>query len=256
MKSEELSPYYHRRTELSLQDGCVLWGARVLIPAPGLASILQELHVTHPGVSRMKALARSYVYWPGIDKDIERLVSDCATCQEHRNVLQSTELHPWEWPDKPWSRLHAGPFLGHMFLILVDAHSKWMDIYTMSSITIEATIGNLKASLSTHGLPDVLVTDNGPSFKSEGFRQFVSLNGIQHLTSAPYHPASNGLAERAVQTFKNAMKKLSGGSVQDRVNRYSYSATVLRRSLRLDTHQQNCCSTGVLSVLWICHAPT
>ena len=64
------------------------------------------------------------------------------------------------------------------------------------------------------------MTDNGPLFKSESFCQFVSLNGIQHLTSAPYHPASNGLAERAVQTFKNAMKKLSGGSVQDQVNRF------------------------------------
>ena len=88
------------------------------------------------------------------------------------------ELHPWEWPDKPSSRLHAdfaGPFLGHMFLIVVDAHSKWMDIYTMSTITPEAMIRNLKASFSMHGLPDVLVTDNGPSFKSEGFRQFVSL---------------------------------------------------------------------------------
>ena len=217
VKSEELSPYYHRRTELSLQDGCVLWGARVLIPTPGRAGIL----------------ARSYVYWPGIDKDIERLVSDCATCQEHRNVPPSTELHPWEWPDKPWSHLHAdfaGPFLGNMFLILVDAHSKWMDIYTMSSITSEATIGNLKASFSTHGLPDVLVTDNGPSFKSESFRQFVSLNGIQHLTSAPYHPASNGLAERAVQTFKNAMKKLSGGSVKDRVNRFLFRYRVTPQS--------------------------
>ena len=233
VKSEELLPYYHRRTELSFQDGCVLWGARVLIPAPGRAGILQELHMTHPGVSRMKALARSYVYWPGIDKDIERLVSDCATCQEHRNVPPSTELHPWEWPDKPWSRLHAdfaGPFLGNMFLILVDAHSKWMDIYTMSSITSEATIGNLKASFSTHGLPDVLVTDNGPSFKSESFRQFVSLNGIQHLTSAPYHPASNGIAERAVQTFKNAMKKLSGGSVQDRVNRFLFRYRITPQS--------------------------
>ena len=89
-----------------------------------------------------------------------------------------------------------------MFLISVDAHSKWMDIYTVSSITSEATIDTLKASFSTHGLPDVLATDNGPSFKSESFRQFVSLNGIQHLKSASYH-----LAERAVQTFKNAMKK-------------------------------------------------
>ena len=171
------------------------------------------------------------MYWPGIDKDIERLVSDCATCQEHRNVPPSTEFHPWEWPDKPWSRQHtdfAGPFLGNMFLLLVDAHFKWMDIYTMSSITSEATIGNLKASFSTHGSLYVLVTDNGPSFKSESFHQFVSLNGIQHLTS--YHPASNGLAERAVQTFKNAMKKLSGGSVQDRVNRFLFRYQVTPQS--------------------------
>ena len=86
--------------------------------------------MTHPGVSHMKALACSYVYWPGIDKDIERLVSDCATCQEHRNVRPSTELHPWVWPDKPWSSLHAdfaGPFLGHMFMILVDAGALQVD---------------------------------------------------------------------------------------------------------------------------------
>ena len=65
--------------ELSLQDGCVLWGTRVLIPAPRRAGILQELHMTHPVVSRMKALALSYVYWPGLNKDIERLVLDCMT---------------------------------------------------------------------------------------------------------------------------------------------------------------------------------
>ena len=186
--------------------------------------------MTNPGVSRMKALARSYVHWPGIDKNIERLVSDCATCQEHQNVPPSTELHPWEWPDKPWSRLHAdfaGPFLRHMFLILVDAHSKWMDIYTMSSITSEAKIGNLKVSFSTHGLPNVLVTDNGPSFKSESFRQFVALNGIQHLTSAQYHRAS------IWQTFKNAMKKLSGGSVQDWVNRFLFRYRVTPLTSRI-----------------------
>ena len=124
VKSEKLSPYYHRLTELSVQDGCVLWGTHVLIPAQGQGGILQELHVTHPGVSCMKALSRSYMYWPGIYKDIKRLVLDCVTCQEHRNV-QSTEIYLWEWPNKPWSSLHAGfagPFFGHIFLILVDAH--------------------------------------------------------------------------------------------------------------------------------------
>ena len=74
------------------------------------------------------------------------------------------------------------------------------------------TIGNLKTSFSTHGLPDVLVTDNGPTFKSKGFRQFVSLNGIPYLMSAPYHKASNGLAERAVQRHEKVEWCFSSGS--------------------------------------------
>ena len=149
--------------------------------------------------------------------DIERLVSDCVTCHEHCNVPHSIELHPWEWLNKLWSRLHAdfaGPFLRHMFPIVVDAHSKCMDIYMMSTIMTEAMIGNLKAGFSMHGPLNVLMMDNGPSFKSEGFHQLVLLNGIQHLMSVPYHLASNGLAERAVQIFKNAIKELwiSAGS--------------------------------------------
>ena len=90
----------------------------VLKPTPRRAGILQDLHVTHPGVSHMKALAHSNMYWEGIDKNIERFISDCATGQEHLNVPQSTELHPWEWANKPWSHLHtafAGLFICSSF---------------------------------------------------------------------------------------------------------------------------------------------
>ena len=59
------------------------------------------------------------------------LVKKCTTCQESRPSPPVAPLHPWEWPSQPWSRLHldfAGPFLGRMFLVLIDSHSKWMDI--------------------------------------------------------------------------------------------------------------------------------
>ncbi len=111
----------------------------------------------------MKALARSYVWWPKLDQDVERLVKICGTCQEHRNVPAVAPLHPWNWPDKPWQRLHvdyAGPFMGKMFFVLIDAHSKWMDVYPVNSATSATTIECLRNSFSNHGLPELIVLDN------------------------------------------------------------------------------------------------
>ena len=132
-------------------------------------------------------------------------------------------LHPWEWPHKPWVRLHldyAGPFLGKMFLIVVDVHSKSIEAFPMSTSTSEVTIEKLRIGFSTHGLPEMVVTDNGSNFVSKEFKAFLKQNGIRHIKTAPYHPSSNRLAERAVQTFKEGMKKLKDGSLETRVSRF------------------------------------
>lgn len=118
-------------------------------------------------------------------------------------------VHPWEWPSLPWQRIHidfAGPFLNSMFLVVVDAHSRWLEIEKMNTTTSAKTIETLQKLFARYGVPAQLVSDNGPQFTSEEFQQFLKRNGIKHITSAPYHPATNGLAERAVQSFKNAMK--------------------------------------------------
>ena len=115
---EELKPFWNRKTELSSLDGCILWGSRVVIPKYGHEQLLQDLHDGHPGISKMKALARSFVWWPGIDQEIENLVKRCDDCQKIRPSPPVAPLHPWSWPTRPWSRLHldyAGPFLNHMF---------------------------------------------------------------------------------------------------------------------------------------------
>ena len=85
--------YRVRKDELSVQDGCVLWGARVVIPPQGRKQVLSELHAALPGINRMKGIARSYVWWPGIDEDLEHLVHTCSTCQEHQNAPVSAPLH-------------------------------------------------------------------------------------------------------------------------------------------------------------------
>jgi transposase InsO family protein len=107
-----------------------------------------------------------------------------------------------------------------MFLILIDAHSKWMEVYPTSSSTSTTTIEKLRQCFSTLGLPEQLVTDNGPSFTSEQFRQFMSTNGVRHICVSPHHPSSNGQAERAVQTFKLGMRKLKEGTLTTKVTRF------------------------------------
>ena len=93
-----------------------------------------------------------------------------------------------------------------MFLLVVDSHSKWLEVEIMPSITSTATIEKLCDMFSHYGLPDQFVSDNDPQFMSNEFSQFMRLNGVKHSLVAPYHPGSNGQAERFVQTFKQYFK--------------------------------------------------
>lgn len=102
-------------------------GMRVVVPKTLRILLLAELHQGYQGIVRIKELARSYVWWPSLDSDIERQVKSCQACQEQHNVAPKAPLHPWAWPTPPWQRLHvdfAGPFRGVTFLVVIDAHSK------------------------------------------------------------------------------------------------------------------------------------
>ena len=185
-----------------------MWGIRVIVPKSLQQRVLESLHENHPGITRMKAVARSYVWWNGIDKDIESKPRHVYNVKEQQSKPPVAPLHPWIWPTSPWKRIHidfAGPFLDKMFLIVVDAHSKWPEVVQMSSTTTSKTVEVLQVLFAKYGLPEQLVSDNGPQFTSEDFAYFMKANGIKHIRSAPYHPSSNGLAERFVQTFKRAI---------------------------------------------------
>ncbi|XP_065197172.1 uncharacterized protein K02A2.6-like [Sycon ciliatum] len=207
--------YSRCRNELSVISGCLLLGSRVIIPPRRRETLLEELHEGRPGITRMKALARSYIWWPSIDDDIELKVKSCQPYQVIQKSPALQPLYPWEWPGKPWVRLHvdyAGPVEGKMLLVIVDSFSKFIEVHPVSSATSASTIAKLRQTFATHGLPLQLVSDNGSVFTSDEFQRFCSANGIKHTRSSPYHPASNGLAERAVQTVKNALRKSVGGS--------------------------------------------
>ena len=181
----------------------------------------------------MKSLARMYFWWPGLTKDIEKLVKECAKCQENQSNPAMAPLEPWTWPTRPWARVHvdyAGPFMNSTFFIVTDAHSKLVEIMKTSSTTSTATIQMLRTMFARYGLPRTLVSDNGTCFTSQEFEDFLKANGIQHIKTTPYHLQSNGLAERMVQTFKKGMKKIASGTVDTKLAQFLFSYRITPHS--------------------------
>ena len=137
----------------------------------------------------MKSLARLHVWWSTLDQDIEQTVRDCPNCQFNRCKYPFKVSNPWIWPTSPWQRIHAdfvGPMHdGLIYLIVVDAKSKWMAIVSKSSTTTAVTPRALRFLFSLHGLPEEIVSDNGPQFVSQEMKDFLKFNGFASVY--PHH---------------------------------------------------------------------
>ena len=127
----------------------------------------------------MKVVARNHIWWwPGIDTDTDSIAKSCEICLSLKNKPSISPLQPWSWPANPWQRVHvylAGPIFGRMYLLAIDVHSKWLEVWEMSQTSI---LGHIT---SIFGLSQQLVTDNGPQFIAEEFRQFCKENGVKHI---------------------------------------------------------------------------
>ncbi|XP_053686542.1 uncharacterized protein K02A2.6-like [Sabethes cyaneus] len=214
VKVPQLQQFYQRRDSLSVVSDCLIYGERLVIPTKFQDRVLRLLHKGHPGVERMRSVARNYVYWPGIDEQISQRVRSCVECSRAAKTNSKTNLESWPAPEKPWQRIHAdyaGPVDGNYYLIVVDAFSKWPEIISTKRITTSATVAMFRKIFARNGFPETLVTDNGTQFTSEQFEVFCNNRGILHLKTPPYHPQSNGLAERFVDTFKRGLRKITAG---------------------------------------------
>jgi hypothetical protein len=203
-----LTPFWTRRHELSIEKDCLLWGNRVVIPKKIQSSIISLLHVMHPGITRMKALARSLVWFPNIDDCIESCVKQCDTCLLTQNSKpQNTAF--WPQSERFFQRVHIdfAKFDNQNIFILFDSYSKWLEAQILSNTDADSTIDVLNSIISVFGFPEEMVSDNGPPYQSEKFNKFCMENNIKHTLTPPYHSQSNGGAERAVQTVKKSLKK-------------------------------------------------
>ena len=225
--SDRLAPFLKLQHDLSIEHDCLMWGSRVVVPSQFRQQLLQELHVSHSGVSRMKSVARGIFWWPGLDADIVKLAVDCEMCQRNAPMPVQEPVHHWAYPNAAFERIHLdyAEFNSLYYLVLVDAYSKWIDVFELGhSATATQTVNCLLRFISTFGLPKVIVTDNGPQFVSHEFALFCQQNAIHHHRTPPYHPASNGQCERIVQEVKKCLKTRPGNrSVSAHVSRFLFS---------------------------------
>lgn len=209
-QTPELMSYYNNRYSLSIVEGCVMKDTQVVIPPQLRQQVLRLLHRSHLGTVKMKRLARSYCWWPKIDEDILALTNSCVPCAKLQPMPKPV-FKQWTEPQNVWSRIHldfAGPFWDSKWLIMIDAKSKFPIIVDMEGDTTATNlIQVLENTFDWFGPPETVVTDNGPPFTSHQMKQFYEKYGIKHVTTPPYHPAGNGLAERCVRSFKEGMLK-------------------------------------------------
>lgn len=229
IEKEEIAQFFTQRDEFNLLQGCVFKGERIMIPSKHRPRVLEELHAGHPGIVRMKLLARSKVFWYHMDKDIERSVKSCEDCAKAGKSPIKCSLQSWPVTSAPWERMHidyAGPIDGFFYLVAVDSFSKWPEIFKTKTTTTTKTIDMLEEIFTRHGYCKTLVSDNGPQFTSQEFHNFCATKGIEHVRTAPYHPQSNGQAEKFVDLLKTGIRKAKGNSDEKlREFLFSYRST-------------------------------
>jgi hypothetical protein len=207
--------FYAFRDELVVQEGILMKGTRVVVPAKLQPEYLAELHKGHPGVEATKARARECVYWHNISKDIENTVASCKTCNALKPKQQKEPLQSYETPKLPYQIVATDVFehQRQMYMVTVDSYSGYYDIDKLHDTTSATIILKLKKQFATHGIPETLISDNATYYTSKEFRQFKNEWQFQHVTSSPLYPQSNGLAERAVRSAKGLLKKCSSDKI-------------------------------------------
>ncbi len=221
MCAAETSEFWSVRDELSIADGLVLRGNRIVIPRVMRAEVLNLVHEGHLGMTKCRSRAREVMYWPGMSAAINQIVSNCNTCQTYAAQQVQESLKPHDTPYRPWQKVGSDLFTldNKTYLIVADYYSLYPEITMLTTTTSKAVIFAMQAIFARHGTPEILFSDNGPQYSSSEFAAFATEWGFQHLTSSPHFPRSNGLAESVVKIVKQLLKK-NGNNIYKALQAY------------------------------------
>ncbi|CAK1597693.1 unnamed protein product [Parnassius mnemosyne] len=171
--------------------------------------MIKKIHLGHLGIEKCKLRAREIIYWPNMNTQLEDYLSHCQACLTYKNQNCKEPLMQHEVPNRAWSKVGIDVF--HFgtksFVLIIDYYSKFVELIKINCLKSELIVKKIKQVFSRHGIPEIVMTDNGPEFASNTFREFSHDWKFQHVTSSPRYPQSNGQVERAIQTIKNMMRK-------------------------------------------------
>ena len=225
---DAIKPYFNFREELTVVDGLILKGKRIVIPSKLRQSCLTRLHIAHMGVNKTLCRARQSVFWPGLTKDITDLISACPACMKYATKNCAESLINDLAATKPWCALSIDNFeyKSHKYLIILDCFSHFVVVKSSDKIDTATTIRLLLEVFTEHGLPQKIRCDRGTNFTSLDFTNFGSDLGITVSFSSSYHHQSVP-AECSVRTVKNIMKKCNETNTPWRLGLLEYLCTPL-----------------------------
>ena len=203
-----IKPYFPVVGELSVQDGLLMRGSRIVVPTSIRLSVLDKLHVGHQGITKCRERARQSVWWPGLSKQLEALVQNCAKCCKDK-IQHAEPLITSPLPSLPWQKVATDLFerRGSKYLLIVDYFSRYIEFSKLTRETSSEIINHMKSIFARHGIPQQVMSDNGTQFSSLEFAKFADEYNFSSITSSPKYPQSNGEVERAVKTLKRVLKK-------------------------------------------------
>mgnify|MGYP001002027478 CR=1 FL=1 len=206
------------RNELAIEGGLVLYGPRLVVPKSERKDVLEKLHASHQGMSKTKSRARSALYWPGINHEIEEMVSKCERCQERLPSHPKETIRPDPMPKRPFESVSADLFTlgGKHFLVYVDRMSgypkiaQWRDDPSSSQVAYE-----IRQFFVDLGVPKRFRSDGGMQFAAASFRKFLERWGVEWVPSTPHFPSGNGHAECNVKLLKNLLAKMQTPEIRN-----------------------------------------
>ena len=207
-----LHPYCTFREELTIEDSLIVKGTKIIIPNNQCKTILKLIHEGHLGLNKCKLRAKEMVYWLGLNKQLADLVLNCELCLKYLTAKQKLEPNltlGQEVPLWPWTKLGTDifHFKSVSYLLIVDYTSQYPVVHKFMSLTGQHIGNYIKLIFSEYGWPETLVSDNGPWYTLEIFANLMVQYNVNHITSSPHYPKSNGLAEKYVQIVKNLFHK-------------------------------------------------
>lgn len=204
-----IKEYWPYRDELSTQNGLAFRGTRIIIPSSMRKEMIERAHASHLGIEYTTGTAREIMYWPKMNAELTEAVKNCKVCQESQPAQTKEPMMSHPIPQLPWQAVASDCFeiQGEHFVVLVDLYSDYIEVSSLSDMSTKAVIEKMKPMFATHGVPAVLITDNGSNYSSQEFKEFTQSWDIYHVTTSPHHHKSNGKVESAVKIMKGLITK-------------------------------------------------